>query len=170
MRISSEETFPGRCSEAGDELGSRIVSARLVRELMRLCFMLARKYIPYGKWLGTTFSRLECGPALSPIFKGVLASPIWQEREKLLCQCYEAVARMHNILGITEYIEPAVSQFYGRPYLVLNADRFATATLAAAKDAHLKALGSEIGSVDQFDGSDATTNPRLTRRLKTVFE
>jgi hypothetical protein len=39
-RIAGEEAFPGRCVEAGDELGSRVVSARLVREVMHLAFLL----------------------------------------------------------------------------------------------------------------------------------
>ena len=35
-RIAEEEAFPGRCAEAGDELGSAVVTARLARDLMRL--------------------------------------------------------------------------------------------------------------------------------------
>ena len=57
-RIEQEEAFPGRCAEVGDELGSRVVAARLVREVMHLAFLLERQYMPYSKWLGTAFSRL----------------------------------------------------------------------------------------------------------------
>jgi len=35
-RISQEEPFVGRCDEVVDELGSAVVAARLVRDLMRL--------------------------------------------------------------------------------------------------------------------------------------
>jgi len=42
QRIAQEEAFPGRCSEAGDALGSAIVTARLARDLMRLCLLMAR--------------------------------------------------------------------------------------------------------------------------------
>src|SRR4029434_2119520 len=35
-RVAQEEAFPGRCAEAGDDLGSRVVAARLVREVMHL--------------------------------------------------------------------------------------------------------------------------------------
>jgi len=45
-RISQEDTFVGRCGQVGDELGSRIVGARLVRDLMRLCFLMERQYAP----------------------------------------------------------------------------------------------------------------------------
>jgi hypothetical protein len=40
-------------------LGSRIVAARQVRELMRPGFLLERNYWPYPKWFGTAFGRLE---------------------------------------------------------------------------------------------------------------
>ncbi|WP_207922548.1 hypothetical protein [Micromonospora sp. KC606] len=33
------EAFVGRAAEAGDEVGSRVVAARLVREVMRLCLL-----------------------------------------------------------------------------------------------------------------------------------
>src|SRR5581483_7403542 len=51
-RIAQEEAFVGRCGEAGDELGSRVTAARLVRDLMRLCFLFEKRYTPYTKWLG----------------------------------------------------------------------------------------------------------------------
>jgi hypothetical protein len=35
QRISQEEPFMGRCGQAGDELGSRLVAARLVKDVMR---------------------------------------------------------------------------------------------------------------------------------------
>ncbi len=61
-RIGQEEAFPGRCAEAGDDLGSRIITSRLVRDLMLLCFLMERSYAPYSKWLGTAFAQLDCAP------------------------------------------------------------------------------------------------------------
>src|SRR5205823_4477980 len=52
-RIAEEEAFPGRCAEAGDELGSVGVTARLTRDLMRLWLLMQRRYPPYSKWLGS---------------------------------------------------------------------------------------------------------------------
>src|SRR5262249_55052583 len=57
-RISEEEAFVGRDGAVGDELGSRIVASRLVRDLMKLSFLMEKKYAPYSKWFGTGFSRL----------------------------------------------------------------------------------------------------------------
>jgi hypothetical protein len=58
QRVSQEEAFVGRCGEVGDELGSAVTCARLVRDLMRLTLLMARRYPPYGKWLGSAFARL----------------------------------------------------------------------------------------------------------------
>lgn len=45
-RIDQEEPFVGRCGDVGDDLGSRIVSTRLVTDVMRLCFLLKRVHAP----------------------------------------------------------------------------------------------------------------------------
>jgi hypothetical protein len=37
MRLSEEEPFVGRCGEVDDDLGSAVVTARQVRDLMKLC-------------------------------------------------------------------------------------------------------------------------------------
>jgi hypothetical protein len=62
QRIAQEEAFMGRSGEVGDEVGSRIITARLVLDLMKLCFLLQKTYFPYSKWFGTAFSRLKCSP------------------------------------------------------------------------------------------------------------
>src|SRR5262249_4361738 len=41
-RIGQDEAFPGRCAEAGDDLGSRVVTARLAGDLMRLAMLIER--------------------------------------------------------------------------------------------------------------------------------
>jgi hypothetical protein len=64
MRLSQEEPFVGRCGEAGDDLGSAVVAARQVRDLMKLCLLMRRVYPPYSKWLCTAFTTLLCAPTL----------------------------------------------------------------------------------------------------------
>ena len=81
-RISQEEAFVGRCGDLGDELGSQVIAARLVRDLMRLCFLMERRYAPYSKWRGAAFARLECAPRLQPVLYEVLSASDWRERER----------------------------------------------------------------------------------------
>lgn len=166
-RISQEEAFVGRCGDVGDELGSMVVAARLVRDLMRLCFLVERRYAPYSKWLGTAFKRLGCGPALEPLLRQVLQAADWHSRERHLSDAYAAVAARFNGLGLTPTLPVEASPFHERPYLVIHGDRFAAALLATIRDPEIVALLPGVGAVDQFiDSTDVLRpGPLRTRRL-----
>lgn len=161
MRIGQEEPFVGRCGEVGDDLGSTVIAARLARDVMRLCLLMARRYPPYSKWLGTAFTRL---PGVETIHDGLSAAMRasgWTEREAGLCLAYEAIAARHNALGLTPPLDPAVRPFYDRPFLVLDAGRYATALQATVADPALRVLPL-IGAVDQrVDSTDVLERPGL---------
>ena len=173
-RIAQEEHFVGRCGEEGDDLGSRLVAGRLVRDLMRLCLLMERRYAPYSKWLGTLFSRLSCAQGLGPILRSVLSASSWQDREKPLCAAYEVVARMHNSLRVTAVLDTSTMQFHDRPYRVLGAGRFAKAASDAIADDELKAIyaaANGIGAVDQFvDSTNLLGRADLRTRLRVLFK
>ncbi|MDE3091919.1 MAG: DUF4037 domain-containing protein, partial [Chloroflexota bacterium] len=170
QRISQEVAFVGRAGDVGDDLGSRIIAARLVRDVMRLGFLIERQYAPYSKWFGTAFARLQCASHLTPILQGALNANDWHDREARLCDAYVIIAEMHNALGITVYIEPTVTSFFNRPYHVIIAGNFAQALCAAIADEQLKML-APIGGVEQFSGStDLIDNARLTRRAHTFYQ
>jgi hypothetical protein len=130
-RIAQEEPFPGRAAEAGDPLGCRVLVARLVRDVMRLCLLLERRSAPYPKWLGTAFARL----------------------------------------GLTMALDASPRLFHDRPYLVIDADRFTDACLAAMTDRALAAL-PPIGAIDQFvDSTDVLGYRRhLCREIGRVYD
>ncbi|MBI5031121.1 MAG: DUF4037 domain-containing protein [Chloroflexi bacterium] len=172
QRISQEEPFVGRTGDVGDDLGSRIIAARLVRDVMRLAFLIEKRYAPYSKWLGTAFARSNCASRLTPILQSVLNASDWHEREKYLCDAYIIVAEMHNALGITSRVEPTSTNFFNRPYHVIFAARFAQALIAAIEDAQaqLKKL-APIGGVDQFsDSTDLIDTTPLTRRAQIFYQ
>jgi Domain of unknown function (DUF4037) len=155
QRISQEEAFPGRCAEAGDELGSAVVTARLARDLMRLCLLMQRRYPPYGKWLGTAFAALPPAAAPGPMLADAIAATSWPERERQLCAAYETVAGLHNELGITAPLETTTRRYYTRPFQVIWAGRFTTALRREIADPLIARLPS-TGTVDQFiDSTDA---------------
>lgn len=155
-RLSQEEHFAGRCAEVGDELGSTVVAARLARDVMRLCLLMARQYPPYVKWLGTAFARL---PGIEPVHSGLTAAlraSQWPDRQRGLCQAYEATAERHNALGLTAPLDSTVRPFHDRPFLVLDAGRFATALVGEVC----------IGAVDQtVDNTDVLEHPALSRAV-----
>lgn len=80
-RLDQEEPFMARCGDVGDELGSRLVAARQIIELIRLAFLVEREYVPYMKWFGTAFDQLHIATVLKPIFHGVLTAADWRSRE-----------------------------------------------------------------------------------------
>jgi len=169
-RIGQEEAFVGRCAEAGDELGSQLVAARLVRDLMRLCFLLERCYAPYSKWLGSAFAQLDCAAQLRPLLERALAANDFAAREAALSSAYEDVAARHNALGLGEPLTERVSPFWGRPYLVIHADVFAAATRALIQDPAVRALPIGVGAIDQFiDNVGVLSRPTLGRRLAGLF-
>ncbi|MEV4709903.1 DUF4037 domain-containing protein [Micromonospora sp. NPDC049374] len=169
-RIAQEEAFPGRCAENGDDLGSRLVTARLVRDLMRLASLIERRYPPYSKWLGTAFAQLRCAPTLQPLLADALAAADWPRREDALCAAYEHLARAHNDLGLSEPVEPTVRPFHDRPFRVLAADRFADATRRSVTDPQVSALPPHVGGVDQFvDSTDVLSAAARARAVAAAL-
>jgi hypothetical protein len=159
-RIAQEEAFVGRTAEAGDELGSRVVAARLVRDLMRLCFLMEKRYPPYSKWIGTAFAKLPSAGALRSVLERALAAATYDEREAALAGAYRLLGEQHNSLAITPRVDPEPRPFHGRAYLVSAADDFVAACLARIDDSWLATL-APVGSVDQFtDSTDVLTRPR----------
>ena len=170
-RIAAEEAFIGRTGVVGDELGSRIIAARLVRVLMKLCFLMERQYAPYGKWLGTAFARLSSAESLSPVLGKVLVSKSWREREQHLSTAYSLVAKIHNTLGITKPLDTNVSPYYNRPYKVIHSERFADAIRETIRDPEVQRITTPIGSIDQFiDCTEILTNPQLYGKLRMMYD
>lgn len=172
-RIGQEEAFVGRTGDVGDELGSQVIAARLVRDLMLLCFLLERVYAPYPKWFGTGFSRLACAAQLTPILRRVFAATTWQEREQPLSEAYSIVAGLHNALGLTAPLSTQVSPYHGRPYQVIHGDVFAEALRAQIEDAEVKRLAGQplIGALDQFsDSTDLRENAALRPALQALYD
>lgn len=170
QRIGQEGPFVGRAGDVGDELGSALLAARLVHDVMRLAFLIERRYAPYSKWFGTAFSRLAAAPTLQPILHSVLEARTWKERERCLSRAYGIVAQMHNDLGLTAPLPTEVSSFHERPYQVIPAERFVDALKAGISDASLRSL-PDIGGIDQVtDNTDVLSNPRVFQALSALFE
>jgi Domain of unknown function (DUF4037) len=163
QRIDQEEPFPGRCAEAGDDLGSAVVAARLARNMMRLCLLMHRRYPPYSKWLGTAFARLPGTAGLAASLTAAVTAADWPARHKHLSDASEALAVMHNQLGLTPPLDTRTRGFHDRPYQVLGAARFGAALREAIADPGIRRLPL-TGAVDQFiDSTDAAGDLRLLR-------
>jgi hypothetical protein len=172
-RVGQEEHLMGRAGMVGDEIGSALIGARLVRDLMRLCFLMERTYAPYPKWFGTAFDRLDCAPELSPHLRAALKADTWRERQQHLASAYRIVASKHNALRLTDPLPTEPRDFFGRPFLVIDLHGYAAATLALVKDDRVRRIAARrpIGGVDLFsDSTDLLQYSSWRETLRKLYE
>lgn len=170
-RIAREEAFVGRAAEVGDDLGSRVMAARLAREVMRLCLLLGRRYPVYGKWLGRAFAALpQAGPVGEALASAVAAGEAG-ERQAGLCAAYELVGQWQNRVGLAGEVVAGRRMYHDRPFPVIDAERFAAALRARITDPEVAGL-PPVGAVDQYaDSTDVLCRPPLARALTAaVFQ
>lgn len=163
-RVHPEMNLVGRTGYVGDELGSAVIGAQLVQDLMHLCFLVERTYAPYRKWFGTAFSRLSCGATVAPLLREVLRAESWQQREHALTAAYRAVGELHNRLGITKPVELGVEQLCGRPFKVVWGD-FIGALFADIQDPEVLRIFERwpVGGIEQV--RDVLWRPADRRQL-----
>ncbi len=169
QRISEEEAFVGRTGDLGDEVGSWLIASRLVRDIMKLAFLYARHYAPYSKWFGTALSRLAIATDLLPHIQAMTTASDWHSRETHLIALYQRLAIEHNHLSITTPISASAQNYFGRPYQVIFASRFAKAINETITDPALQKL-AQFGAVDQFTDCVAIhSNGNLAASLKSIY-
>ena len=172
-RIGQEEHLMGRAGLLGDELGSSLIASRLVRDVMRLCFLMERQYAPYAKWFGTALGQLESATGLTDILLAAQGAGAWQERDRRLSEAYGVAAARHNRLELTEPMPETPTSFFGRPFRVMALQGFAEALLRSVRDPEVAELARRrpIGSIDQFsDSTDLLEATELRRPLRALYE
>lgn len=168
-RISQEEHFMGRCGELNDEIGSKIIATRLVKDIMKMCFLMEKQYTPYIKWFGIGFNNLKSSKKLKPILNAIIKSDDWKIREKQLAKAYEYLAKMHNSLKITKSLKVKVDFFHDRPFLVVSGDLFASEIKKQIKNATIKSIKLDIGSINQFSDSTDVFETN-TQKFKSIYK
>jgi hypothetical protein len=157
-RLGEELPFVGRTAEFGDEAGSRVLTARLARTAMHLAFLLARRWPPYAKWLGTVFATLPGMADVSADLDQAMRADDWRDREAALADALDRLAR-----------QPATEPFFDRPYRGLKS--FAGPLLESVIDPVL--TGREpIGTVEQWSDNVAllVDGQRRLAATRALFE
>ena len=171
-RIGQEEHLMGRAGYVGDETGASIIGSRLVRDVMRLAFMMEKVYPPYAKWFGTAFSRLKSAAAFAPFLTAALHAASWQERETNLCRAYEILVEMHNSLGITEVQPSKAVPFWSRPFRIIRGDKIAESIVSRITDPQIQVLAGRglTGGIDMIsDNTDLLDYPSRRAPLKRLY-
>jgi hypothetical protein len=170
QRVWQDEAFVGRTAQVGDETGSVLVAGRLVRDLMRLCFLFAGRYWPYSKWFGTAFRDLPDEDGLGAVFHEATLARDYPGREAALVRAYELTASRHNAWGGTDPMDVTVRNFYDRPFRVLLPERSIELCLERIEDPILRRLPL-VGAVDQAtDSTDIVSHPTRSRALRAWYE
>jgi hypothetical protein len=163
-RLAEEQPFVGRNGVAGDERGSRVIAARLVRDLMRLAFLIEGRNAPYSKWFGSAFDALPCGREIGPKLDAVLDAGDWRTRDAALADAALALAELQLARGIAGAVPPRIQPFHDRPFSVVNSEEIVAALVAAIEDPALRDL-PVIGALDQVtDSTPVIEAPERARR------
>ncbi|MEU4364175.1 DUF4037 domain-containing protein [Promicromonospora sp. NPDC023987] len=163
-RIEQELPFVGRTGQRGDDLGSRLIAARLVTALVRLGSLLERRWPPYPKWAGTLFGRLPVAPSAGPHLAEALAAPTWPERDAALRAACEVLHERQRAVGLPTLDGPACEPFFDRPFTGLR-EGVTGALRGAITDPEVRALAHRGGIEQWVDDvgtlTDAGARPRL---------
>lgn len=146
-RIDQELPLMGRAGHRGDELGSRVIAARLVDVAVHLGFLLCRQWAPYSKWRGTLFSRLPLPPELGLSLGEVLTEDHWRARGERLAGALNVLAEVQREAGLPAPASPCVP-FWDRQYLHLDPD-LVPGIIAGAESPDVRALPVGLGSIEQ---------------------
>lgn len=163
-KLAQELPLMGRAADVGDEIGARVVGARIAHVIMHLSFLLERVWWPYAKWFGTQWARLPNAGALVPFVSTLLETDSTGARNAAVASALETLLGQQNQLELSA-VPRATVPFWDRPY-VQPAPEIALQLVHGITDTHIRALPLGLGSVEQrTDNVDILVSPSLRRAL-----
>lgn len=158
QQLEQELPFVGRTGSVGDEAGSAVLTARLVRRAVHLGLLLDRRWSPYPKWAGTVFARSPSATAL-PHLQEALAARAWPDRQEHLRRALEELLARQRAVGLPVTAR-ATQPFHDRPFLGVALD-LVDLLHASVGDGPVRDLPRGVGAVEQWvDGVDVLVPAR----------
>ncbi len=167
-RLGEEMPLMSRAGDRGDDLGSRVIAARLVDIAIHLGFLLERQWAPYSKWRGATFAELPGMHQVLPHLTSTLRSETWQQRQDFLAQAVNALQNVQVSTGLPGGT-PATVGFWNRPYLHPDPAIIA-GLLDSIRDPVVRGLPLGRGSIEQQSDNVALLVDPGARRSAVTFE
>jgi Domain of unknown function (DUF4037) len=165
-RLGEDLPMLGRAGQRGDDLGSRVVGARLVDTAVHLAFLLCRRWPPYPKWRGTMATQLPVAGDLLPHLKAVLTAEDWPERQEAIALALALLGEAQRAAGLPSVEGIPTEPFFDRPFLGIRA-AVPDLLLGSVTDPLVRALPSGAGSVEQWvDNVVVLTDP--SHRVRTA--
>jgi hypothetical protein len=160
-QLEQELPFVGRTGARGDDLGSRVLGARLADVAVHLGLLLDRVWAPYAKWVGTVFAASPSGRVRADLERATGAGN-WREREAGLCAALEGLLARQAEVGLP-VTATATGPFHDREFRGVVED-LADLVVSDVRDPAVRALPLGVGSVGQFSGAvDLLVLPELRR-------
>jgi hypothetical protein len=100
IRLGEDLPLLGRAGRRGDDLGSRVICARIVNTAMHLAFLLSRRWPPYLKWMGTMLDQLPVVSDLLPVLTTSLTAERWTQRQEAVAQALAVLLRAQRATGL----------------------------------------------------------------------
>jgi len=167
-RLAEEMPLMSRAGDRGDDLGSRVIAARLVDLAMHLGFMLERQWPPYSKWRGLMFARLPRMDAVLPAFTATLQAGTWRERQASLAMALDEILNMQRAVGFPT--RPAATvPFWDRPYLHPD-EQIIDDLLSTVTNPSLRGLHRLRGSIEQQTDNVGLLVDPTAHRAATAFD
>ncbi|MGC1209244.1 MAG: DUF4037 domain-containing protein, partial [Ornithinimicrobium sp.] len=162
QRLDQELPLMGRAAGRGDELGSRLIAARLVDITIHLAFVLCRQWAPYSKWRGTMFRALAVPTKLGEALHNVLTANDPRSRADRLVVALSLLARIQRANGLPS-ADPVCIPFWDRPYVQVD-QGLVRRLLDSITDPVLRDLPAGLGSIEQrTDNVDLLVQTHLRR-------
>ncbi len=164
--VANEEAFVGRAVEFGDLVGLKLLAARMVNLMLKICFVIKEIYVPYSKWFSRGFDDLGL-PGLKAQALEVLSENELAVIESKLAGLYLAVLALQNTSAGVPRVERVISDYYNRPYKVIIAGEIVAALRDAITDEHLKTIDLTLVGLDnKLDSNDFTNADVLGKILR----
>jgi hypothetical protein len=165
-RLGEDLPLMGRAGQCGDDLGSRVLAARVAHTAMHLAFMLSRRWPPYAKWMGTMLTRLPIADELVPALSAVLTADDWQQRQHGMRDVLTTLQHAQHEAGLPTPPGDVTEPFFDRPFLGIRADTV-TLLLSGVTDPVVRRLPPGVGAVEQWaDNVKVLADP--TRRVRVA--
>lgn len=147
QRLDEELPLMQRAGQRSDDLGSRVIAARLVDTTMHLGSLLSRRWPPYSKWRGTLFNELPLPSLVSSHLAAVMSSTNWRTRAQHLAEALEMLADQQRGADLPT-TAPACVPFWDRPFVRIN-PAMAPRLLEPIRDPSIRRLPPGLGSIEQ---------------------
>ena len=163
QRLGADLPLVGRTADRGDDLGSRIVAARLCTVVTLLAFVVEQRWMPYPKWTTSRLVETPLGRAVQRHLALALQAETGAARGSALAAAAEVVHRRQRDLGIS--MGPAaIEPFFDRGHLTVAAALVDELRKPITEAVLLRRIPAGLGAIDQWSDAPALLMAATARR------